>query len=480
MDILGVVNDYINNKNSKEQLPSVLINLLNSGESIEKIAIDHNYEPEDILVIIQKSGYAYDPISQNWVLNGTQNLDLLNVAGSIKENAENSKDDNSEVNKLPLLSNTNTYEEQDIVNDIKTITDQINSGTPYEEICNKYNVTSPELHNILLSNGYQHYLFMNFWTRMNRKELCAHLVIELNKGYSLYELSERYVNSNHARITFVNKLQQLLNLYGYKYSLLSKTWTVKESNKNIQEENKLIETVEKVEIEHLDSMVNDINLGIPMKSVAENNKIPLSNLRQVIKNQYHYDGLFKIWTKEDRKTLLHNLSNELSLGNITLDELKKKDINIPLLEIELERYRYNLYNKKHNNKIKESNNLNNNPETKNVLSESTTSIEITNKQTVIQIEPKNPSTSQGNECNNVVTSNIFSDQDISCIREIIDFWQQKKIEESRISNIKEPITIFLDDNTIRKLTFLSEKKGLSRSLIIDKALTLYFNTEYKE
>lgn len=61
MDILGILNDYIKNNKSEKQLTYEIINLLNKGISIEKIAKQYEYTPEVVRNIIQNAGYTYNP-----------------------------------------------------------------------------------------------------------------------------------------------------------------------------------------------------------------------------------------------------------------------------------------------------------------------------------------------------------------------------------------------------------------------------------
>lgn len=49
-----------------------------------------------------------------------------------------------------------------------------------EDIGNQFNISPKDLQDLLLKNGYQYYVFMNYWTKMNRQELCEYLVNELN------------------------------------------------------------------------------------------------------------------------------------------------------------------------------------------------------------------------------------------------------------------------------------------------------------
>jgi hypothetical protein len=112
------------------------------------------------------------------------------------------------------------------------IVEFLNDGIEIEDIGNQFNISPKDLQDLLLKNGYQYYVFMNYWTKMNRQELCEYLVNELNKGVTMYDLSGVYVKNKKDRINFVSKLQELLKFHEYSYNFSTKKWEKKMFHSN--------------------------------------------------------------------------------------------------------------------------------------------------------------------------------------------------------------------------------------------------------
>ena len=567
MDILNILNDFIKTNKTEEQLAVEFVNLLNNGQPMYKILRQYDYPLEKVKQIINNAGYKLNEDTQKWEKNNPSSLidqnDLIT----------DTKTQKNETVDLSIEQDKEIDQYDDPADHLENIVELANNGMDFNTICRKYHISSPKLHKLLLKNGYQHYLFMNYWTKMNRSELCDFLIEQLNQGVTIYDLSGKYTKTNKDRLSFVTKVEQLLNLSKYQFNNKDKKWEkndvieksenpeesvrkskldliidelnngvslkrvsenhrinirnlrlelknnnyeynndlnkwtksnindVSKKNVNIEfnnEEERIdqqqrinkedIAADESTGLDNYDydltdiaSIVEAINNGTPLREIAEKMKISDINLKNILKNhQYRFDILFNIWTKEDRKDLVKKLSEDLIQEKVTMNDLKGEKINnLSLLEVELLKYTgYDF------NAIKKEINSNHN-QSINPIDDKKAFEENQPKQESVRLDKTdfNPEQVNNFELNRPISTNStndnkvnqpFNDHEVAALKEIINEWEQKKVEKNDFNDSFQEVSIYIESQVLYKLMKASELEGLSRSKIIEKALIAYF------
>jgi uncharacterized protein (DUF433 family) len=466
LDILGILNDYIKNNKSEKQLTYEIINLLNKGISIEKIAKQYEYTPKVVRNIIQNAGYTYNPYYQKWeqTKKPSQSDEKVETKEVINTDVMPLEDINESCANNNIQKPISGKHELKINLDI--IVEFLNDGIEIEDIGNQFNISPKDLQDLLLKNGYQYYVFMNYWTKMNRQELCEYLVNELNKGVTMYDLSGVYVKNKKDRINFVSKLQELLKFHEYSYNFSTKKW----EKKNVSQQ--------------LPTIVNELNKGVPIKEVAERFNVNASNLRLALKKyNFRYDYLFNIWTQDSRLNLVKELAYDLENEKVTLSELKEKGFDVTRIEVELKNSGFDFSkNREHKSQL----NTLDKPDSGKISEDKTIEdsqinnyliINQDGEKTSIEEQKNNPlhlnKSNMANDEKIYETSpltQLFSSREVAILKEMIYHWEQKKQKEK---NDSAEISIFINADLLKELTRASEMEGLSRSLIIEKALKVY-------
>ncbi|MFD0824435.1 ribbon-helix-helix domain-containing protein [Neobacillus sp. M.A.Huq-85] len=444
MDIIGILNEYIKNNKTEEQLASEFKTLLNKGYSIEKISKQYNVTPQQIKELLDK---AQTTLNYNGI-----DFKQDNSGNNQKKTNQTSKLDNN-----LLYSESKPDKSKELSNSLDLVVDVINDGVLLEQVAKEYNISPTKLKDLLAFNGFRYYSFMNYWTKMSKEELCEYLVKELNQGFSPYDLSRKYVKDNFDRITFVKNLEQYLKKYNYKYNLTKKIWS-KPTPK-------------------LSTIVKELNKGVSMKDVVESFNITTINLRQELKNnKYRFDRVFNIWTQDQRSELVKNLADELISGKITVRDLKERNLNTGLLEVELQFGGFDLnLSDKDNPLIKSNNQFHSAIEhvddenERNMVDVLNTN--ATQKDDVL--EKKSSPYKQINKPVSATSTDIFNNEELTCLKEMIDQWEQRKNQKLQISSDSTEISIYIKKNLLFQLNKAAEHEGVSRSLLIEKALNVY-------
>lgn len=424
LDILGMVNDFIKNNKSDEQLADEFITLYKKGHSIDKIAKQYDYTLEKVKTII--------------------NQYVLSKESKTPTSYSNSKKHESTNDKKPELKIS-----------IDIVVDVINDGVDLEDVAKQYNITGTQLKDLIVFDGYKYYSFMNYWTKMNQEELCDFLAQELNQGFSTYELSAKYVKSNKDQITFANLVDSYLKKYKYKYDSKKNIWTK--------------ETIPSVEIT---TIVNELNKGQLLKEVAEKFNISDTNIRKDLKKHgYRLDRIFNIWTQEKRIDLVKKLDRDLTSGKVTKESLKRQGLNTNLLQVELGfgGFDENLDRNVQKNKIP---NKQQTKTTEVVAPKKDAKIAKVKTSTVSQPVEEPIRQSEKNMTQYSPTKELSS-KEVEILKEILLDWKQRKIESSGIDNNPAELNIYIDQEIFMQLTKTSEISGISKSLVIAKALKEY-------
>ncbi|MEH7158968.1 hypothetical protein [Neobacillus drentensis] len=442
MDILGMVNDYIKNNKSDDQLAHEFKSLFNKGNSIEKIAKQYDYSPEKVRTIIDQS-------------------ELSKSNSELKSGIE------------PKISTSSSKKEESIIDkkkelkiSIDIVVDVLNDGVDLDEVAKQYNITGTQLKQQILLDGYRYNSFMNYWTKMNQEELVDYLVREVNQGYTLYDLSAKYVKTNKDRLSFVYKVESYLKKYKYQYNLTKKKWTRGDQPTPTGGHSKL--DSKPVPTTNLKKIVMELNKGIPMKDVVESLKITTNSLRQDLKkNGYRFDRVFDVWTQEKRSELVKKLDDDLSKGIVTIEDLKNRGLNTKILEVELKFAGFddNLIRHVQKNKTPKSFVENTKVEKKALVNKLTSKVDTAK----IQLHSELSTQSKYKPSTN---TELFSKEEVADLKEMINIWQQKKKESRLVKDAKE-INIYIEEDLLMQLTNASELSGISRSLVIANALKEY-------
>ncbi|MFD0824434.1 ribbon-helix-helix domain-containing protein [Neobacillus sp. M.A.Huq-85] len=524
MDILGMLNDFIKDNKTDEQLANEFLKLLNKGNSLEHIAKLYEIAPQRIREIIKNSGkpnsksneknintlpsFNKDLDNKNdiqlaakFISHLNKGLSIYDISKKFNFPVEKVKEilintgysnvitTNEEKTKLTAktseIPQKNTKTDLQLANEFVTL---LYKGKSLEIIAELYEFPIEKIKEILSTNGYKN--FMSSFEKRNQYttvQLADELAALLNnKGNSIEKVAERHNLSTH-------QVKDILAIAGYTYYGFSKKWknthtpkqTKKSSssskNKSANKANK--NTIEKVSLHHqLPLAVNELNDGKLMKFVAELFNITSANLRLDLKNNnYRYDALFKVWTKDSRRTLVEKLAKDLYDGKITFKDLEKQNVNVKILEIEL-RHSGHAYKK-----LEKSSNSNDTPLT------TKTNKQLNNETVTDRLKTHHLITAemlrQEEEEENILlaideeikaeatveSKEKLNEDEISTLKEMINFWKQKKEEEeeANVSNVKVETTIFISSELLSILTKASEQEGISRSLIIEEALKAY-------
>ncbi|MGG3563166.1 hypothetical protein ABES03_16360 [Neobacillus rhizosphaerae] len=479
-----------------EHLAIEFANLLNTGHSIEKVAKLHNYTEEKVIETLHNTGYTYYGFSRKWkrtseAEQSTNDLknelqlakDLaaqLNKGHSIGKLAKSYNYSEEKIKEIlhnggytfygfsrkwkrsnePKITNTSSNKTELKIS-IDIIVDLLNDGITLEQISKQYHIPIAELQSLLIRNGFKYYSFMNYWTKLDQEELCEYLVKELNQGLSIYDISGKYVKSNKERIAFVSYLENYLKVYRYSYNSHFKKWERMSST------------------EALPLMIKELNNGNSIKNVARMFKTTVTNLQQELKKaHYRYDPLFKFWTKDNRNTLVRNLANDLYEGKVSFEDLKERNLNIKVIEIELKHsgVRYTTLDNQVDHKREISKKLiSDNQLRRDLIKEELNKSPFITEQMLLDEDEEEKNDFKTLSSITKKQLELFDSEEVSTLKEIILSWKQKKSEESSIGNEKIETTIFMNSALLKQLTTTSEKKGLSRSRIIEDALKAYFN-----
>ncbi|UYZ24017.1 hypothetical protein [Mesobacillus jeotgali] len=315
----------------------------------------------------------------------------------------------------------------------------MNQGVDPSKIEKHFNLAYGKLEELLLSNNYKFYSFMNFWSTLDEEQLCHDLVSHLNKGNTIYDLSGKYLRGNKERLRFVSMVEKLLDKYQYEYNFSLKVWDIKASSNK----------------KGLILIVEDLNTGKPLKEVAEKFEVTPASLRLSLKNaNYRYDPLFQVWTTKERKELVDQLSLDIKNGLITIEELRKKGFDSRTLETlkYLSDHKQNTVLETKTNSIDEkvSNGLNKD----NIINLEYGQLE---KQDEINLEhahlkAETASSEADIEKKALIKTqedNDLSVEDIKILKEIIGFWTQESQTKSD-SRLKQ-INIFIESPILKKL-----------------------------
>jgi hypothetical protein len=417
MDILGMLNDYLKNNKSDEQLANEFIALFNKGQSLEQVAKLYEYSPEKVKEILKNTGYISYGYPQKWKRTNSSQLN---------------------VKPKKAVNNENITEEQ-LADEFVTL---LNKGQTIEKVAEIHSYSPESITEILTNVGYKYFGFSKKWKKTNQPK-----------------------------------------------NAKSKASKKQSKTKSSSYDTGLVQTSKPIENEtyQISDIINKLNNGISILEVAVWYRITEGGLRQLLKrNKYRYDRIFKVWTNLTRKEYLKQLASDLYNGKVSLNKINKNGVNIDVVEMELIKSGFKY--KKDNNTLKSSK-INTNQNGKTNLGGSNKLQPLITEEMLLKEEKDEslefllkekatyndfPSTDD-KKVKTASHKELFTKEELANLKEMIYSWNEKKKDESLVTSPKIETTIYLNQDLLLQLTKTSEKVGLSRSMIIEKALKTYLN-----
>jgi hypothetical protein len=305
--------------------------------------------------------------------------------------------------------------------------------------------------------------FFGRWIEGGEEALLEEIYIKLNNGQTLYDLSKDYVNSRKDRAPFASQLQFKLEDSGYEYNQKSKKWVyssnlkankvlranepganTKPSNSKINDKQLKANVNRPAENAiNIKEVVSLINNGETFRVVEQKFNVSNHNLRLLLKNEgYKYDGLFRLWTTKSRDELLEEIENDLRQGKITISDLEKKEVNVKLIK---EKIGYESFNSDTPGVSQKNQEIGTVPQ------------KLVNEVDQMEMD--------------------LSSDDISDLKLMLHEWkEEKRIKTETSSNsIEEKEFFMLPSSMLNTLEDHSKKTGISKSVIVQEALTRFFN-----
>lgn len=439
-----MINQYLKDNKSDEELAFEFLSLLKRGESITQIAKQYELAPSRIQDILIKSGYTFNSTSSLWekskpVANHKQQDDQYLTTTLQTGTAQNDK--NNVPSSDNKSNNPSSYGKTNSILPIPiSLANMLNNGTSLESLKKKYNVTTSDIESTLLTNGFQYYSFLNHWTKKNPTNFSEELVEQLNHDKNI--LFKRFNIRPQEQDKCLQEIKNFLQSNGYSYSFSNNAWELTAIDQQLY------------------LLVDELNKTESLKEVAKKFNMADITLRQILKNNgYHYYGLLNIWTNKSDKNLLEELVQELSNETLTLAQLAERNIDIEKLKQALLKEGIQ-YEKK---------------------ATQTTEIQKSAEDYENDEKPRTLENAQNHEDHVVqetqqsLLQSQFDKEEINSLKEMIQDWKKRKVEEQSINCDPVEISIYLPANLLALITSLSEKDGISRSLIINNALKEYLN-----
>lgn len=402
LDILNIVDDFLNRRSLNF---GDIVRQLNENNDPELIAKKYQLDSHLLIKKLTEAGYRFNEQQNKWIHYSQEDKSLSISQGEPMENADFS----SHISDV----------------DIEHIVRELNSGTEINDLANKLGISNTDLFTLLNKNNYFYYDFANLWTKLTEKELVREFVTQLNRGFTIYDLSAKYTTNKTARIQFVNTLENLLARYSFVYNEKLKRWVIAGDNQSITS-----------------GIVALLNKGTSFQEIERIYNISRTNIRMLLKeHNYRYDHMYNIWTDKSQEQLLRDTAKELSLNNKTWEDfIIEKNIDRKLLYRKLKAY--NL--EKLPLSFQEEN------ETKDSLENDSVEI-ISNND-----------------------SPTLSSEEIRIIKLIIQEWKEKSTLSSNNSLVE--LKIYLPRNLLHQLESYCELNSVNKSNLIQKLLEEYFKT----
>lgn len=445
MDILNMINQYLKDKKSDDELASEFFSLLKRGESINQIAKQYELDHSKIQEILTKNGYSFNNILSRWEKSESSLNHHQPEHTYYNSKTGTNSEENYRLNKSNHEETSNNESKIEKTNQVQPIplslANMLNNGMSIEALCKKYNVTSSEIESALLADGFQYYSFLNHWTKKNSTNFSEELVKLLNHNGNTNALLNRFNIKPQKQNECIQEIKNFLKSNGYLYSYTNNAWEMTAT------ENRL------------PIIVAELNKTESLKEVAQKFNLTNISLRQLLKNNgYHYYGVLNIWTNKSDKKILEEIVEQLSNETLTLTQLAERNIDIVKLKqalikegIQYTKDATDIESKEIQKPIKELDDLKN----QEALERNANHVVQESKQPRLQFQ--------------------FNEEDINSLKEMIQDWKKKKTEEQSINHDPVEINIYLPANLLAQITNIAEKDGMSRSMIISKALQDYLN-----
>lgn len=490
------------------------------GKDRKKIALISG----ELIPTIQQAGYKQDNFSRKWFNemsdknrleseknNKVSSTEINNIEVLISQELnhmsldEKNEMEHQEFNRIDEAKITDSLA-QDFEQNLPTIVKQINNDGKFDMMALKYDMSLQQLKEILLKNGYQYIDFLYSWHKESKEEKIKQIISELNNKKYIYDIACQYGKDRKDIALISGKLLQVLQKEGYKQDKRTKKWNKEqteykevqifnnglESEKDINaisSDNQLTNENDKLNeanhlkdenhgrsrvnqlitdnnIKNIENQLEDIVMLIndlgSMKEVAEKFLIDIRYLKTLLKkNEYRYDFLLDIWTKKDRITLLKETSQNLLNGEISLNTLQNKGINIE----ELRRV-FSYYQLKYDpRKVEVNSNLSENAEIKQELNTEEINAEITASKT-------HTMSTKVDLPNFEKELSLFTVEEQKALKQISNYWISQTQTNANISveNTEKSHTFVLNNATINKINLLTNVLDKTAEEVISKSI----------
>ncbi|NMH73553.1 hypothetical protein HF078_10740 [Bacillus sp. RO2] len=260
------------------------------------------------------------------------------------------------------------------------------------------------------------------------------IVTELNKGFTIYDYSQKYAKSRKFRAKFSANMQKKIEDAGFRYSSKSKKWEKQFKRDDIGDAQNIKEKVNEIPIMTIVKFINEIN------SISKAEKefgISSIEIRLLLKeNGFSYDSLFKKWTLKSREQLLEETSKDLISGKINFHDLEKNGVVAEALKKKFDEV--------------------NLPYSK---------IEVKNK----PIEGSDEVLGSDKQ-----NTSSFTEKEIKILRELISEREKKSNFMEEKNDGKMESIVLINKSLLSKIEIFSDVKEMSRSKVIETALIEYF------
>ncbi|MGE6486914.1 hypothetical protein [Paenisporosarcina sp. NPDC076898] len=292
-------------------------------------------------------------------------------------------------------------------------------------------------------------------------EYLEKIVNRLNKGESLYDVSNEFVINRKLRVPFVTNLQARLEYEGYLYNKEMKKWiNNNKTEKDLKNTKKNDNSKKEINIEEIISFLNKENSFV---KVVDTFGIKNSELRLLLKSKgYKYDGFFKLWTKKDRNELLKEVSEDLKEGRQTLTELEQRGVNTSALTKEIQHHSVmNQINAKiNNNELKNDN----------ISSDATTSLSKGENENDVIMNDEHKE-------NNSKNQQVFDVEETKLLRQMLLEWKAEKSSKAIENDLNLEVTFRLNNKILKQIDNYSEENMISKSMVLEEALIQFFGNE---
>ncbi|MEH7223416.1 hypothetical protein V7112_06320, partial [Bacillus sp. JJ1566] len=266
MDILGIVNEFINNKEEIDY--SMVVSELNEGKSEKAILKDFNISGETLHSKLEEQGYYFSEVLNRWESKKNKLEKNYSQDNKVYENGNNE----TPYNKIQL----------------DRIINRLNSGEGFVKIAKSDGLQVVQISNAIKGAGYRFDSFFKTWTKLSEDKFYEYIISELNKGKTIYDLSNNYMRNKKERLLFADELRRKIEKKGYHLDKTSKIWVldtinIKVNSNELKDERKESKKTEE-EITAI-QIIDKLNRGATFSDIESETGLDFHRLRLILKRE---------------------------------------------------------------------------------------------------------------------------------------------------------------------------------------------------